>query len=196
MVQALFSKLCFNTGCILLYALYNLQTDFKLSPMKPSSNASLLICCVLTTAVWGQEQQSEAEQTDGVASISDESSDAGGDQEILDISAERAPIETSAVERATRPVATWVEERLQNSSLLQPSALSRERTEPQVGELSLREAILLAREEFSGSVLSADRISDEEGSRFSIRILSETGVLRTIDIEAQPVQQAEPEIGE
>lgn len=92
--------------------------------------------------------------------------------------------ELSAAERATQPITSWVETRLQNSSLLQPSTYSRDRPEQPTGERTLREAILLAREQFSGSVLSAERVDEDGLNEFRIKILSELGILRMINIDA------------
>ena len=104
----------------------------------------------------------------------------------------------SAVERATKPIANWVEEKLQKSSLLQPSTYSRERVESPAGERTLREAILIARGEFDGSVLSAKRMSEGDQSWYRIKILSDAGVLRLIDvdtdIDAMTSQQQEPPV--
>lgn len=107
-----------------------------------------------------------------------------GTAPVASPSQDSATTEISAVERATQPAASWVEERLQSSSLLQASVYSREQSQQPAGERTLREAILLAREQFSGSVLSAERMNEDELNWFRIKILSEAGVLRLIDIDS------------
>lgn len=149
-----------------------------------------LICALLiypcsAGLVWAQPGEEES-----VATISETEITEVIEETATEEAEENSSLESSAVERATKPVASWVEEKLQNSALLQPSTYSRTPTEKPVGERTLREAILLAREQFNGSVLAAERMDEEGRSWFRIKILSETGVLRMIDVEAAVPEQA------
>lgn len=157
--------------------------------MTRSLICTFLIYCCFVECLWAQTDEKEATNSAAETRI-----DNDAEEVFTGIIEESSSTESSAVERATKPVASWVEERLQKSSLLQPSTYSRDRPEQPAGERTLREAILLAREQFSGAVLSAERMSDEERKWFSIKILSQQGIVRIIDVDAEvqkPTQKSE-----
>ena len=97
---------------------------------------------------------------------------------------------TSSVERAVTPLTRWVEDIFQNTSIMKPSAFNRELTNRGLPEelkpaVSLRQAIKSALKINSGTVLSANKISQEGGVTYKIKILSKDGVVNIISVSAQ-----------
>ena len=91
---------------------------------------------------------------------------------------------TSSIERSVMPVTQWLENKLQNNSLIQPSIyIDDKKSETVEIQLTLREAIEQAKQQQAGTVLSAKKISNESGITFEVKILAESGIIKIIEIE-------------
>lgn len=102
------------------------------------------------------------------------------------ITQENGP-EPSSVERFVMPFNQWVEEKMQGSSILNPTSRQQSQTIESKPGISLRQAIEQARNIQPGTVLSAERIETNGQLSYRIKILSEAGVVRMVMIpEEQP----------
>ena len=85
----------------------------------------------------------------------------------------------------TNTLESWIEDKLQNSDLLKPSALTRKKKAKRSDLLSLREAIAEAQKVYKGTVLTADQVAQDDSITYRIKILSETGIVKWINVDGR-----------
>lgn len=90
--------------------------------------------------------------------------------------------QTSKVERVVMPFTEWVEKRIQNTSIVKPSVIPNKNKHKRLPGISLREAIERARTEHKGTVLGAERIEKENDLIYRIKIISQDGVIKIVEI--------------
>jgi len=93
-------------------------------------------------------------------------------------------VEINSVERLITPITQWVEGKIQTISVVKPSVYSREKNSLNV-EITLREAIKLARKQFQGTILGADKVETDSDLSYQIKILSSKGIVKTITINSR-----------
>lgn len=86
----------------------------------------------------------------------------------------------SSAERAVMPFTNWVEDKIQDSSLLKPSPYSKDKIK--LKGKDLRTAIKYATKMYPGTVLSAKRIESDQGEQFFVKIISSEGLIKTIHV--------------
>ncbi len=84
------------------------------------------------------------------------------------------------------PMTNWLEEKLQDSSVMNPARGNKSAPPKEASEksLTLRDAIKKALSTHKGTVLSADRIEKNGNLSYRIKILSRNGVIRMVDISS------------
>lgn len=97
----------------------------------------------------------------------------------------RSEATIGTVGRYIAPVTDWIEEKVQNSTLIRSKADERKASIKKVDGISLREAIRLASEQREGTVLTARRVEEDGEVHFQVAILSDQGVVKSIRIEAK-----------
>lgn len=104
----------------------------------------------------------------------------------IDVPKENARSEATigTVGRYIAPVTDWIEEKVQNSTLIRSKADERKASIKKIDGLSLREAIRQASEQREGTVLTARRVEEDGKVHFQVAILSDQGVVKSIRIEA------------
>ncbi|WP_103654310.1 PepSY domain-containing protein [Agarilytica rhodophyticola] len=90
--------------------------------------------------------------------------------------------QASSVERIVMPFTQWVEKRIQNTSIVKPSVFPNKNKRQQHKGISLRQAIELARREYKGTVLGAERIEEKDNLTYRIKIISKDGVIKVIEV--------------
>ena len=93
------------------------------------------------------------------------------------------PPQTSGIERMVMPLTHWVEEKIQNTSIIKPSAYSRKRQAQGPNHINLREAIERAQKQYTGTVLGAERISEKDQLIYRIKILSASGIVKLVEVD-------------
>jgi uncharacterized membrane protein YkoI len=101
-------------------------------------------------------------------------------------SSELKPKQDSA-EKFFMPVQTWLEEKAQKSSVLNPSQKNN-RAKPNT-KSSLRDAIKKAQSMFPGTVLSAKRMDSRDAVFFKIKILSMDGIIKEIEVASSDLDK-------
>ena len=90
----------------------------------------------------------------------------------------------SNIERSVMPATQWLERKIQNRSVIQPSIyIGNDKNDDNTTQITLREAIEEAKKEQVGTVLSAKRITNGQKHLYEIKILSESGIIKIIEIE-------------
>lgn len=90
---------------------------------------------------------------------------------------------TSQIERSIMPVTQWLENKIQNNSVIQPSIYIDDKPkDTNTSPFTLRQAIEIAKEQQAGTVLSAKKITDDVQTSFEVKILSETGIIKIITV--------------
>jgi len=97
-------------------------------------------------------------------------------------------VEINSVERLITPITQWVEGKIQTISVVKPSVYSREKRLFNV-QMTLREAIKLARKEYQGTILGADKIETDSHLSYQIKILSNQGIVKTITIDGSKTSE-------
>ena len=88
------------------------------------------------------------------------------------------------VERFVMPFTRWIEGKLQDSSVVNPTSNKVKKVQSQQNQLTLRTAIKQALSQYPGTVLSADKSKLDSGLEFRVKILSKDGVIRMITIQS------------
>lgn len=100
------------------------------------------------------------------------------------VEAMEKPPKISDIERSVMPATQWLEKKLQNRPLIQPSIyLDDDKNEDNATQLTLREAIEKAKQQQPGTILSAKKIINEQSRLFEIKILSGSGIIKIIEIK-------------
>jgi len=86
------------------------------------------------------------------------------------------------VERFVMPFTRWVEGKLQKSSVINPTAKQAKKSQSKASQHTLRTAIKQALSLHPGTVLSADKVQQNNGLVFKIKILSKDGVIRIVTV--------------
>ncbi len=91
---------------------------------------------------------------------------------------------TKKVERFIMPFTEWVEGKLHDSSLVNPTAKKAEGGDnnTEKNQLTLRQAIKKALQQYPGTVLSAEKHALEHKPEYKIKILSKDGVIRVVSV--------------
>lgn len=87
----------------------------------------------------------------------------------------------SPPERAITPLTSWVEKKIQDSELVEPSGYKR-KTHDHSHKSRMRWAIEQARAQYSGTVLSAKKTEQGGAITYHVKILSADGIVKTLDI--------------
>jgi len=98
---------------------------------------------------------------------------------------------TNKVERIVWPFTRWIEKKVQGSPLIRTPKVP-PITEKTSKTLDLRGAIKQATTRYPGTVLNADKRTEEGAVTYQIRIISEKGVVKTIAVNGS---NANDEIG-
>lgn len=137
--------------------------------MKTTINLLLFICICLLSALSHAEEESQNTAPPESSWIND-----------------TVEPQTKRVERFVMPMTNWLEEKLQDSSVMNPARGNKSAPPKEASEksLTLRDAIKKALSTHKGTVLSADRIEKNGNLSYRIKILSRNGVIRMVDISS------------
>lgn len=92
---------------------------------------------------------------------------------------------TTRIERVVMPFTQWVEEKIQDSSIVNPTSAQQAEKKQSSGSNHLRTAIEKARAKHPGTVLSADRVDKNGQTSYLIKILSAEGIVKVVNIDDQ-----------
>ncbi len=152
----------------------------------------LMVLLTMSAVAYAQEkvqsevtQSSESKNTESQAETESKPGSQGRNSET-----KSSPPDN--VERFIMPFTHWLEEKVQDSVIANPVEQQKRQQKNSNGKLSLRGAIERAREQYPGTVLSADRIKSEKGLSYRIKILSDDGVVRTVAVDDTQEEDNEP----
>ncbi|PCK09325.1 MAG: hypothetical protein COA42_04785 [Alteromonadaceae bacterium] len=91
-------------------------------------------------------------------------------------------IPSSRIERSVMPFTHWVEGQIHKTTFTKSSPQIRKNKPKTKTGISLREAISQARQQFKGTILSADKVESDKDLHYLVKILSPDGIIRQIKI--------------
>lgn len=91
---------------------------------------------------------------------------------------------SNKVERMVWPFTRWIEKKVQDTPLVHiPKNGSKSPTKPKAGVIDLRTAIQRATTVYPGTVLNAEKKTQNGDVTYQIRIISDKGVVKTIPVD-------------
>jgi len=88
----------------------------------------------------------------------------------------------SRIELFVQPFTRWAEDQIHDTGLIWSPQVTEEKPPKKHVTVTLREAIQLATQQYPGTVLSANKVPDEETLSYQIKIISAQGLVKTIRI--------------